>query len=269
MHRFTEPTRRFVETLPLAYREKYPVATIEAHAKLAQRREGPVEVGVFERLGDLTGICIIADDRAGLLALISEALVMCDIDVVNAEAFTRLVNDRPDKGLPMAQPVAHVGDSPRYEAVDLFWLRKLERERSQPLESQDLERLRTTLEGLLDRSLPAGTVVAVPGQVTKSESRVRFIDDEEGALSTLEIETEDRSGLLLSVSRALFGQNVQVVRCEVRTDAARRVVDRFKIAERDGSPVGAGRRLEIQVAVLGAIEPAKRLGSSTYPPPNG
>jgi UTP:GlnB (protein PII) uridylyltransferase len=107
------------------------------------------------------------------------------------------------------------------------------------------------------------------GQVTKSESRVRFIDDEEGSLSTLEIETEDRSGLLLSVSRALFGQNVQVVRCEVRTDAARRVVDRFKIAERDGSPVSAGRRLEIQVAVLGAIEPAKRLGNSTFPPPNG
>ncbi|HEX2734188.1 MAG TPA: hypothetical protein VHM70_21410 [Polyangiaceae bacterium] len=294
MHRFTDPTRRFVETLPLAYREKYHPATIEAHARLALRREGPVEVGVFERQGDLTGVCIVADDRAGLLALISEALVLCDIDVVNAEAFTRQV---PSSQLPAGQvlggqppggaannelaakddtrpsssrlPIAHLEGRPRYEAVDLFWLRKLERERSQPLESQDLERLRTTLESLLDRTLPAGTAMPAAGQVTKSESRVRFIDDEEGSLSTLEIETEDRSGLLLSVSRALFGQNVQVVRCEVRTDAARRVVDRFKIAERDGSPVSAGRRLEIQVAVLGAIEPAKRLGNSTFPPPNG
>lgn len=265
MDQFTETIRRFVETLPPAYRDKYPVATIEAHARLAQRREGSVEVGVFERLGDLTGVCIVADDRAGLLALISEALVRCDIDVVNAEAFTRIVPRRPSSP---PKPLGSADDAPRHEAVDLFWLRKLERDRSQPLESQDLERLRTTLEGLLDRSLPAGTVVAQTGQVAKSESRVRFIDDEEGALSTLEIETEDRSGLLLSVSRALFGQNVQVVRCEVRTDSARRVVDRFKIAERDGSPVGPARRLEIQVAVLSAIEPAKRLGNSTFPPPS-
>jgi UTP:GlnB (protein PII) uridylyltransferase len=194
-------------------------------------------------------------------------LVVCDIDVVNAEAFTRKVEFVVEGSADGDQ------DSPktntRFEAMDLFWLRKVERERSLPLESQDLERLRTTLVGLLDQSLPLGQVPSAPSAITKSESRVRFIEDEEGALSTLEIETEDRSGLLLSVSRALFGQNVQVVRCEVRTDAARRVVDRFKIAERDGAPVGPARRLEIQVAVLSAIEPAKRLGNASTPPPAG
>jgi len=95
---------------------------------------------------------------------------------------------------------------------------------------------------------------------------VRFIEDEDGALSTLEIETEDRSGLLLAVSRVLFAQRVQVLRCEVRTESSRRVVDRFKIAEQDGSPVEQGRRLQIQVEVLNAIEPAKRLHSSAPPP---
>jgi UTP:GlnB (protein PII) uridylyltransferase len=265
MHRYSESTRRFVETLPAAYREKFPPTTVEIHARLAQRREGPVELGVFERLGDLTGVCIIADDRAGLLAMISEALVVCDIDVVNAEAFTRQVEPAGDTTTGDGAPKGNT----RFEAMDLFWLRKVERERSLPLESQDLERLRTTLVGLLDQSLPLGQVPTAPSAVTKSESRVRFIEYDEGALSTLEIETEDRSGLLLAVSRALFGQNVQVVRCEVRTDAARRVVDRFKIAERDGAPVGPSRRLEIQVAVLSAIEPAKRLGIASTPPPEG
>jgi hypothetical protein len=57
-----------------------------------------------------------------------------------------------------------------------------------------------------------------------------------------------------------------VLRCEVRTEVNRRVVDRFKIAEQDGTPVEQARRLQIQIEVLNAIEPAKRLHSSTPPP---
>ena len=73
---------------------------------------------------------------------------------------------------------------------------------------------------------------------------------------------------MLSISRALFAQRVQILRSEVRT-VGRRVVDRFKIAEFDGSPVGLDRRLEIQVAVLSASEPAKRLSSAAPPPSSG
>jgi [protein-PII] uridylyltransferase len=94
---------------------------------------------------------------------------------------------------------------------------------------------------------------------------VRFIEDANGALCTLEVETEDRSGLLLSLSRALHAQKAQIVRSEVRTKGGR-VFDRFVITEVDGSPVSPGRRLEIQVAVLSAAEPAKRLTSAPPPP---
>jgi hypothetical protein len=42
------------------------------------------------------------------------------------------------------------------------------------------------------------------------------------------------------------------------------VFDRFSIVELDGSPISAGRRLEIQVAVLTAVDPvALRAGAAT------
>lgn len=253
MHPPSEETRRFVESLPASYRDEYRVEAMEAHARLAASRSGQLAVGVFERRGDLTGVCIVTDDRPGLLALISEAVVICELDVVNAEAFTRSVDGR-------------------LEAVDLFWLRRLERARSLPVEDKHVRDLEQTLLALLRnddsvRQRGPGAAAAMPAPDSSVRSRVRFIEDEVGALSTLEIETEDRSGLLLSVSRALFEQRVQVLRCEVRTESTRRVVDRFRIAEQNGAAVGPGRRLEIQVAVLSAIEPAKRLASSTPPAP--
>src|SRR5690606_32730252 len=137
------------------------------------------------------------------------------------------------------------------------------------LDDLDIERIRTALRALLDGSLPSGAAPPPASLSTASRgrtnTRVRFLEDSSGALATLEIETENRAGLLLAVSRARFAQQVQVDRSEVHT-IGNRVVDRLRVAECDGSPVGPERRLEIQVAVLSAAEPDKRLSPSTAPP---
>lgn len=239
----------FARSLGESYRRLCTEAAVAFHWQLSNRREGPVELGIFEQFPDLTGVCIVAADRPGLLLHISEALVVCGLDVHNAEAFTR-------SGKHGA------------EAVDLFWLRRMTPEGPCPLGEADVMRLRNVLLGLLDGSLSAEQTPLTPQrEQTSSNTRVRFIEDDEGSLTTLEIETEDRSGLLLSLSRALYAQHVQIVRSEVKT-VGRHVIDRFKVAELDGSPVQDGRRLEIQVAVLSAAEPAKRLMSSSPPPPS-
>ncbi len=67
----------------------------------------------------------------------SEALVLCGVDVVDAEAFTR---DTPNGK----------------EAVDMFWLRRLEGTAEHALTELDVERVRTALVALLDGSLPSG-----------------------------------------------------------------------------------------------------------------
>lgn len=240
---------QFVESMGPEYTNSYPAAVIDAHARIVFRRQGPVELGVFERQPRLTGLLIVGVDRPGFLSLVSEALVLCGIDVVDAEAFTR--------------------DTPAgKEAVDMFWLRRLEGATEHALTELDVERVRTALVALLDGSLPSGArppSSSLPSARGGTNTRVRFLEDSSGALATLEIETENRAGLLLSVSRALFAQQVQVIRSEVHT-IGDRVVDRFKVAELDGSPVAPERRLEIQVAVLSAAEPAKRLSAPSSAP---
>jgi UTP:GlnB (protein PII) uridylyltransferase len=185
-----------------------------------------------------------------LLALISASLVVCKLDVHHAEVYTRELG------------------SGRREAVDLFWVRKLEQATGIGLVQADAARLEKTLTEFLKGEKDARAVVerqlaesASAGSPTVVDATVRFVADPAGGLATLEVETTDRSGLLFSLASALFGQRVQIVESEVRTVEGR-VFDRFRLVEFDGSAISSARRLEIQVAVLNAMEPARR----TVPP---
>lgn len=244
-----EFVREFSDSLPEDYRDKYDAHAILEHAKVSARRgQNAVAVGFFGTARDgLRGVCVVADDRPGLLASISAAFVLGDLDVVSAEATTRQGRRGP-------------------EAVDLFHVRKvLEDGRVMAPDEGDLERLEQQLSRLLSGNASEQEQAerrSVPPVQRTADATVRFLDDGSGSLATLEVETDDRSGLLLVLSRALFNQRVQIVRSEVKT-LGERVLDRFAIVEFDGAPISPGRRLEIQVAVLSAIEPARRTG----PPP--
>jgi [protein-PII] uridylyltransferase len=237
-----ESVRAFASSLPESYRNNFDLGAISEHAHVALGRESaPANIGKFtsNRVpGD--AICVIADDRPGLLATISAALVMCGLDVIEAEAYTRRVEGVHD------------------EAVDVFWVRheSLDR-RGQRVNREEVDQLRQTLIGLLDGKLERRRLGdSQRPQVTpaSSETIVRFIENADGNFSTLEVETGDRSGLLLALSQALFHQRVQIIGSQVKT-TGKRVYDRFHIVEIDSTPIGPSRRLEIQVAVLSAIDP--------------
>lgn len=236
--------REFVESLPAAYRHRYNEAAQAAHARVAaERGNKAAHVGAFDsRRRDAQALCIVATDRPGLLATISAALVVQKLDVVNADAHTR-----------------HTPAGSN-EAVDLFWVRRAgEPVRGEPFSDDEIDALSATLVGLLEGTLEPGTTPAAswaPG----IETRVRFVEDDAGSLGTLEVETGDRSGLLLSLARALFQQRVQIVQSSVRT-VDDRVQDRFQIVELDGSAITPERRLQIQVAVIAALEPVATAGA--------
>ena len=223
-----------VRSMPAGYAEQFDEDARARHAELVVgRRPGAVAVGSFPTSReDAQAICVVADDRPGLLATISAALIDVGLNVLDATAFTR-----------------SLGGGAR-EAVDVFWVRGNDQQR--PAES-DVKRLEERLIELLagDRSVAHTKVAAMSAE---TETRVRFIEDDAGLLSTLEVETDDRSGLLLAISQALFSQRVQIVGSEVRT-IGRGVSDRFTLTELDGSAISPGRRLEIQVAILSAIGP--------------
>ena len=238
----------FVDSLPKAYGQKYEADVVVAHATAANQRGDAVAVGLFGRAGN--GLCVIANDRPGLLSLIAASLVVCQLDVHHAEVYTR------DLG------------GGRREAVDLFWVRKLDAPPGASLVLVDAERLQKTLTGFIDEKKDPRAAVerriaegAGPGPTGAIDATVRFVADPTGGLATLEVETTDRSGLLFSLASALFSQHVQIVESEVHT-VDNRVFDRFRLVEFDGTPISSARRLEIQVAVLNAMEPARR----TVPP---
>lgn len=232
----------FAATLPESYRKNFEATAIAEHARIARSRgDQNVAVGAFPSKRQGTALCVVADDRPGLLATISAALVLQRLDVIEAEAYTRRETGRRD------------------EALDVFWVRHdPEERRGDPVSSEEVASLRTTLvellEGRVDRERLSEPTTLRSQTPASAETVVRFLEGEDGTFTTLEVETGDRSGLLLALAQALFQQRVQIVASQVKTDGFR-VFDRFSIVELDGKPIGSARRLEIQVAVLTAIDP--------------
>jgi [protein-PII] uridylyltransferase len=234
--------RSFGASLPESYRSNFDDSAIAAHARVARERESaPANIGAFfSNRGPGAAICVVANDRPGLLATISAALVLCGLDVIEAEAYTRRVQGQPD------------------EAVDIFWVRHEDpADHRLRLSHEEILQLCQTLigliEGKLDRRIvdPSARATATPAA---KETVVRFIEGADGTFATLEVETFDRSGLLLALSQALFSQRVQIVGSQVKTRGGR-VYDRFHIVELDNRPISPSRRLDIQVAILTAIDP--------------
>lgn len=236
--------RAFVASMPRGYRYVFSERGIRDHAGLALGRRGAiVRVGRFHSARDLgaAALCVVADDRPGLLAIMSAALVMERLDVVHAEAYTRRRDDAS------------------FEAVDVFWVRDLRAANVEAPSQERLESLEDTLGRLLRGEVSVAEAQAAAGSRPPPgtyQASVRFLEGGDGSLSTLEVQTVDRAGLLLALSHALFTRGVQIVRSEVHTHH-QEVQDRFEIQELDGSPIGPDRRLEIQVAVLTAIDPAR------------
>ena len=234
--------RSFAASLPESYRKNFDAAAIAQHARTSlERGNATANVGAFfsNRIpGD--ALCVVAEDRPGLLATISAALYACNLDVIEAEAYNRRINRT------------------QYEAVDVFWVRHdTASRRGARVSKEEIAELQKTLAGLLEGKLERrrlGDSQRPTATPSSCETVVRFIENADGDFATLEVETGDRSGLLLALSQALYQQRVQIIGSQVKTLGGR-VFDRFHIVELDHLPISPARRLEIQVAILSAIDP--------------
>jgi len=227
--------------MPTRYRDAFDGAAIREHAAIVGRRgSSPAHVEIWRRQPHGQAVaCVVADDRPGLLSLISAALVVQSLDVVSAQAYTRMVADHEAA-----------------EAVDFLWLRR-DADLGLPIRSADAVQLAEVLSGLLTGGLSMESVMrrAKPRASTPpgASTRVTFNETPDSGVSILTVETFDRPGLLLAITLALFKARVQIVASEATTSAGR-VVDRFTIVELDGAPIVRGRRGAVQTAVLAAID---------------
>lgn len=232
--------KNFSASLPGSYRNRYPLEDIRVHAAIARARgSSAARVGLVPAPGEALGICVVARDAPGLFSHIAAALRLQGFDIVHAEAYTRKL------------------DGGEREVLDLFRLQPQQgRPRDATAATDVAAAISSTLLDILAGKIDPSQALPAPEPEpagTSHDTRVRFIEDGGGALCTLEVETDDRSGLLLTLARALSDQKVSVEQSEVNTVNSR-VRDRFTLAEHDGSPITEARRLHIQVAVISAIE---------------
>lgn len=227
--------------MPTSYREAFDDEAVEAHAAVASRREGSAtRVEIWKDLPErVVAICIIADDRPGLLSQISAALVAEQIDVVSAHAYCRT---RPDGAT---------------EAVDLLWIRRVAQHgaRIAPIRARDVAALGELVDALVRGNAKVEQAVGFARAVVAAgvSTRVLFDDSAKDGTMVLTVEATDRPGLLLLVTQAIFRAELQIIGLRATSDRGR-ATDRFHLAELDGKPLLLARLLALQVEIFAAIE---------------
>src|SRR5450432_2236314 len=94
----------FIESMPPAYARAFSKSEVAEHARIVGRRGGKLVHA--EVWAGQTGarVCVVTDDRPGLLALVTDALLVHGLSVKSAQVYCR-----------------HRADG-QSEAVDLFEL---------------------------------------------------------------------------------------------------------------------------------------------------
>jgi UTP:GlnB (protein PII) uridylyltransferase len=246
----SEDLLSFSASMPARYSQAFDWLAIGQHAQIvAARNQRRANIGTFTSLRRAgTALCVVAPDQPGLLAIISAAFARCELDIIEAEIFTR-----------------HASPS-QSEAVDLFWVHRRSPLHPHAINQVDIVRLRDILISLLqiDSELAPARTSAFIHKPATSSTKIRFTDDASGSFAILELETNDRSGLWLAVFQALRAEAVQIVGSAIKAREGR-VQGRFDLVELDDSPIASDRRRGIQLAVLAAIDEIPRLTAAAMP----
>jgi [protein-PII] uridylyltransferase len=230
----------FLESMPAAYASAFDAIEINEHARIVARRGGLlVHAEIFVgRAGPQ--VCLVTDDRPGLLALVTDALLVHGLNIRNAQVYCRRRNDG------------------QFDAVDFF---QLEQEgvsvREAGISAAELAAFVQTLSELVAEQVLASRVSSAPSSGAP-KARVYFeLEALRRGEFALLVEAPDSPALLNGITSALHDQDVRILSSQIRTEAgfAR---DRFELVSNDGEPLGAVRLCDIQQAVLEALPPPAR-----------
>ncbi|MEI9951730.1 MAG: hypothetical protein WDO74_22815 [Pseudomonadota bacterium] len=221
--------------MPAAYARVFTATEVLDHARIVARR-GAHLVHAEICLGPSGDqVCVVAEDRPGLLALVTDALLVHGLSIRNAKVYCR---QRAD------------GQS---EAVDFFQLEHTKGDASVGVGASELGSFLQTLSELVAEDvLAASRPSAVP---TSSSPATRVYFEIEGLRrgeATLLVEAPDSEGLLNAITNALHDQNVHIRASEIRTEAGV-AHDRFELVSNDAQTLSAVRLCDIQQAVHAAL----------------
>jgi len=246
-----ERARAFASSMPVRYREVFDATAAVEHAAIVSRRgAADIHLEPWKELPEGgVCVCVVAEDGPGLLALLSATFIAHEIDVVAGHAFCRTL------------------DTGRSEAVDFFWLRRMEESTFGPtIDGAEVAELRARLLPLwgapvAEESIELASRAPRRRLAPTALTHVSFTDSASDGGFVLTVQTHDRPGLLFAITHTLFRAGLRISRSEVRTRSGV-VCDRFHLLEADGSPVRDELRRRVQadvhasVASLASAKPA-------------
>jgi [protein-PII] uridylyltransferase len=223
----------FLASMPERYLLSNPVDAVVAHGEVvAARRERKVHAAlVASRHADVAELCVVAEDRPGLLARIAAAITAGRLEVLGAQVYSR------------------TNASGASEAVDIFWVR----DRTEGLEGVERAMPRF-LRDLAEVCQEEGDA-AVRLLRTRSTSPWRerpsprvqtevVLDDRASPHHTIvEVFAKDRPGLLYQLAQALHDLDLSIAVSKINTEGAC-VADVFYVQERGGGKVLPGERFK-------------------------
>ncbi|MDP9151805.1 MAG: [protein-PII] uridylyltransferase [Myxococcota bacterium] len=239
--------RGALDALLASMPERYLLAnapgSIMHHARIVEQRAGrTVHVArVPSPHSEAAELCVVADDRPGLLASIAAAITSNRLEVLAAQVYSRQRGGR-------------------VEAVDLFWVR--DRDGATAAVERALPQLARDLEAVCSGAVePESLLRARVGSTSPWRERPSpavpteiLVDDRASPRHTVvEVFAKDRPGLLHTVARALHELGLSIALSKIGTEGAR-VADVFYVTELDGTKVGVGsRHKQIHDALVQAI----------------
>lgn len=241
----TLDVKEFVRSMPAAYAAAFTPRDAEDHARVVARRQG--ELSHVEVVGGKgaarTLVCLVAEDRPGLLSIVTDALLAQGLGVRSAHIYCRTRADG------------------RLEAVDFFELApKARRDEQRTLDVADVASFAVTLRQMLAEQLPLEFEMATLPPPPAERTRVYFdLDAIQRGEHVLIVQAPDFAGLLFAVTNALHGQQARVISSEVRTLDGM-ADDRFELSTGGTEPLTAARCCDIQLAVYEAIVAARSRG---------
>jgi [protein-PII] uridylyltransferase len=236
----------FVASMPDRYLLANAPEAIVAHALVARERGNlPVHAAIVPPgHHDFAELCVVAEDRPGLLARIAAAITAGRFEVLAAQVYSRTFG------------VSH----PAVEAVDLFWVR----DRVDGVEGvrRGMPRLLRDLVDVCSLDVaPEALLAARTGSASRWRERPSpavetkvMIDDRASPRHTvIEVFAKDRPGLLFTLAHAIEKLGLSIALSKINTEGTR-VADVFYVSELDGAKVtGAERFKQIRETLLAAI----------------
>jgi [protein-PII] uridylyltransferase len=242
-------SRSFLDGLLAALPERYflasdPASIVEQARVVADRQGRSAHLApVPSRHPGTSALCVVADDRPGLLASIAAVITANWLEIHTAEVFSHPVGAER-------------------EALDLFWVR--DRDGSTDGVERAMGRLARDLDDVCSDRVKAADLLrsrigSSPWRQRAApaiETEILFDDRASPTFTIIEVFARDRPGLLHDMAQAMCDLGLSIALSKINTEGTR-VADVFYVRDADGGKVSStSRHAEIREALVRAAAPA-------------